>query len=180
MKKLWNITSSILVGIVVILALVLVGVRLLGYQTYVVLSGSMEPTYPTGSLIYVKQVDYTELKVGDPITFMVDEDTVATHRIIEILVDDQDCSVLRFRTQGDANDSPDGTAVHYKNIIGKPVVCIPKLGYVANFIQNAPGKYLAIGFGAILLVLVFLPDLLKEDNDKKKKSEEPKIRIRNT
>lgn len=166
MKKVLNVITSVFVGMVVVLVLALVGVRLLGIQTYVVLSGSMEPTYPTGSLLYVKHIDTNELKVGDPITFMVDEDTVATHRIIEIIPDDEDSSILRFRTQGDANNSPDGTAVHYKNVIGKPILCIPYMGYVANFVQNPPGKYLAIGAAAILIVLVFLPDLIKEDDKK--------------
>lgn len=150
------------------LAVALVGVRLVGLNTYVVLSGSMEPTYHTGSLLYVKSVDPQDLRVGDPITFMLNEDTVATHRIIEILPDEEDSSVLRFRTQGDANDAPDGTPVHYKNVIGKPVFSVPYLGYFANFVQNPPGLYFAIGFAVVLVLLVFLPDLL-DDSDKKGK-----------
>lgn len=166
LKKVWNVVSTVLVVLVVLLAVALVGVRLVGIKTYAVVSGSMEPTYPTGSLLYVKSVDANELQVGDAITFMVDEDTVATHRIIEILPDEEDSSVLRFRTQGDANDTPDGTPVHYKNIIGKPVFSIPYLGYVAHFVQNPPGLYLTIGAAAILVVLVFLPDLFKDDKKK--------------
>lgn len=170
-RKVWNIVSTVLVVLVVLLAVALVGVRLVGIRTYAVVSGSMEPTYPTGSLLYVKSADASELQVGDAITFMVDEDTVATHRIIEILPDEEDSSVLRFRTQGDANDTPDGTPVHYKNIIGKPVFSVPYLGYVAHFVQNPPGLYLTIGAAAILVVLVFLPDLFKEE---KKKQDAPK------
>ncbi|MGN1399078.1 MAG: signal peptidase I [Erysipelotrichaceae bacterium] len=174
LKKVWNFITGILVALVVLLAIALVGVRLVGLRTYVVLSGSMEPTYPTGSLIYVKEVDTSQLKAGDVITFMIDEDTIATHRIIEVLPDEEDSSVIRFRTQGDANDSPDGSPVHYKNVIGTPVFCVPKLGYVANFIQNPPGKYLAFGFGAILLVLVFLPDLIGDDDKEKEKKKKEK------
>lgn len=171
-KKLWNFLTTILVTLVVVLAIALVGVRLFGYRTYVVLSGSMEPTYPTGSLLYVKSVDTNTLKAGDPITFMVDENTVATHRIVEVVPDEEDSTVIRFVTKGDANESIDGTMVHYKNVIGTPVFCVPYLGYVANFIQNPPGKYLAIGLGAILIVLTFLPDLIKDDDEDKK--EKPK------
>ena len=160
-----------LVGIVVLLAVALVGVRLIGLEPYVVLSGSMEPTYHVGSLIYVKSVDYRDLKVGDPITYMVSQDTVVTHRIIEVLVDEEDPNTLRYFTQGDANSVADGTSVHYKNIIGKPVFSIPYLGYVSNYIQNPPGKYIAISGGAILILLVFLPDIFS-DEDKKKKSEQ--------
>lgn len=96
----------------------------------------MEPTYHTGSLIYVKSVDYTELKTGDVISFMLNEDTVATHRIVEIVPDEEDASVLRFRTKGDANNTDDGGLVHYKNVIGTPIFTIPYLGYVANYIQH--------------------------------------------
>lgn len=170
-KKIWNWISGVLVGIVVLLAIALVGVRLIGLEPYVVLSGSMEPTYHVGSLIYVKSVDYKELKVGDPITYMVSQDTVVTHRIIEVLVDEEDPNTLRYFTQGDANSVADGTSVHYKNIIGKPVFSIPYLGYVSNYIQNPPGKYIAISGGAILILLVFLPDIFS-DEDKKKKSEQ--------
>ena len=150
----------------VVLALMLVGVRLIGMQVFTVLSGSMEPTYETGSLIYVKDVDYRELKEGDVITFMLSEDTVATHRIMGIVPDEEDPSVLRYRTKGDANDAEDGSLVHYKNILGTPVFTIPKLGYVANYIQNPPGTYIAISVGAVLMLLVFLPDLFGSDEPK--------------
>lgn len=162
-KKIWNIITSIIVALAVLLAIALVGVRLIGFQVFTVLSGSMEPTYHVGSLIYVKDVDYTELEAGDVITFMLDEDTVATHRIVEVVPDETDSSVLRFRTKGDANAAEDGSLVHYKNVIGTPVFTIPKLGYVANYIQNPPGMYVAISAGAILLLLVFLPDLFSKD-----------------
>ena len=165
-KRIWNWISSILVAAVVLLAVALVGVRIVGLQPYVVLSGSMEPTYPVGSLIYVKSADYKQLKVGDPITFLVSEDTVATHRIIEVLPDEDDPNTIRYFTQGDANDAPDGSSVHYKNIIGKPVFSIPYLGYVSNYIQAPPGKYVAISGCALLMLLVFLPDVFAKDDKK--------------
>ena len=165
-KRIWNWISSILVASVVLLAVALVGVRIVGLQPYVVLSGSMEPTYPVGSLIYVKSTDYKQLTVGDPITFLVSEDTVATHRIIEVLPDEDDPNTIRYFTQGDANDAPDGSSVHYKNIIGKPVFSIPYLGYVSNYIQAPPGKYVAISGCALLMLLVFLPDIFVKDEKK--------------
>ena len=171
MKKAWSIISGVLVGIVVLLAVALVGVRLVGLRPFAVLSGSMEPEYHVGSLIYVKRVDYKTLQVGDDITYMLDEDTVVTHRIIEVLVDEEDPDTLRYFTQGIANDIPDSVSVHYKNIIGKPIFSIPYLGYVSNYIQNPPGMYIAIAAGAILILLVFLPDLFADD--KKKKNEAP-------
>ena len=167
-KKIWNGFTTVLVALVFIIAVLLVGVRLVGFQVYTVLSGSMEPTYHTGSLIYVKEVDPYELEAGDVITFMLDEDTLATHRIVEVVPDGEDAAVIRFRTKGDANDAEDGSLVHYKNVVGTPVFSIPYLGYAANYIQHPPGTYVAIAAGAILLMLVFIPDLFDEDEKKKR------------
>ena len=124
--------TTLLVVAVVMLAILLVGMRFAGFKVFTVLSGSMEPAYHTGSVIYVKDVDYTQLKEGDVITFAISEDMVATHRIMGVVPDKDDPSVLRFRTKGDANDTEDGTLVHYKNIVGSPVFTIPYLGYVAS------------------------------------------------
>ncbi len=173
-KKIWNGFTTLLVILVVILALLLVGARLIGLQVFTVLSGSMEPSYHTGSLIYVKGVDPFELESGDVITFMLDEDTVATHRIVEVVPDEEDTSVVRFRTKGDVNDVEDGSLVHYKNVIGSPVFSIPGLGYVANYIQNPPGLYVAISAGAILLILVFLPDIFAGDKKEAEAAPKPK------
>lgn len=166
-KKIWNVITTVLVILVVLLAMALAGVRLFGLQVYTVLSGSMEPTYHVGALIYDKEVEPQQLQPGDVITFMVDEDTIATHRIVEVVPDEEDSSVLRFRTKGDANDVEDGSLVHYKNVLGTPVFTIPKLGYFANFVQQPPGLYVAIVFGAVLVLMAFLPDLF--DDSKKKK-----------
>ncbi len=166
LAKIWSAVTWVIVVLAILLALLLIGTRLIGITPYAVLSGSMEPTYMTGSLIYVKKVDCSTLTVGDPITFMLNEKTVATHRIIEIIPDENDPTVFRFFTKGDANENPDGSSVHSNNVIGKPIFTIPYLGYVSNFISNPPGMYLAIGAGAILIILVFLPDLFKEEEDK--------------
>ena len=168
-KKIWNVVTTLLVAAVVLLAIALVGVRLFGLQVYTVLSGSMEPAYPVGALLYDKKVDPAQLRPGDVITFMLDEETIVTHRIVEVVPDEEDPSVIRFRTKGDANAAEDGSLVHYKNVLGTPVFTIPKLGYFANFVQQPPGLYVAIAFGAVLVLLAFLPDLLGDDKKKKGK-----------
>ena len=164
-KKAWDIISTALVVIVVLFAILLVGVRLFDIQVFSVISGSMEPEYPVGSLIYVKEVDPSELEVNDVITYVLPNNTPSTHRIVRIDKENQ-----LIYTKGDANDNEDSAPVHFKNLIGKPVFTIPCLGYVAHYIQHPPGMYVAIAFGAILLILVFLPDLLKKDEKKNTKS----------
>ena len=173
-KRIWNAFTTVLVVLIVILAILLVGVRVVGLKPFVVLSGSMEPDYPTGSLIYVKEVDPFELEPGDVITFMLNETTVATHRMVGVVPDDEDPSVIRFRTKGDANDFEDGTLVHYKNVIGSPVFVIPLLGYVSNYISQPPGLYIA-GIGLLLVILLmFVPDILRAADKADKKAAEKK------
>lgn len=173
-KKVWNVISTVLVALVVLLALLLVGARVFGLRVYTVLSGSMEPTYHTGSLIYVRKVDPYTIEEGQPITFMLDENTVATHRVVGIVPDEEDPTVIRFRTKGDANDAEDGTLVHYKNVVGTPVFTIPYLGYFSNWITHAPGKYIAITAAVVFLILLFLPDMLKKADEADKKAAERK------
>ena len=173
-KKIWNGVSTALVVVVVLLAVLLAGARLLGLQVYTVLSGSMEPQYHVGSIIYVKEVEPSELKVGDAISFLISENTVATHRIIEILPDEDDPDVIRFRTKGDNNDIEDTNPVHCNNVLGKVVGTIPLLGYVSDFVQNPPGTYITLGAVFVLILAVFLPDIfsnakaLKEENAREK------------
>ncbi len=167
MKKGMKALTTVLVIVVVVFAVLLVGVRLVGLTPYSVLSGSMEPTYQTGSLIYVKQVRPEDVQVGQAITFVLNEDlVVATHRVIEI-----DAVNELFYTKGDANESPDGAPVHFKNLIGVPVFSIPYLGYAASFVQKPPGIYLTIAAGAILLLLIFLPDIVRAFKKEKDKQE---------
>lgn len=173
-KKIWDIVTTILVGIVVVFALLLVGARLVGLHVFTVLSGSMEPEYHTGALIYVKEVDHTELEEGDVITYMLSQDMVATHRIVGIVPDDEDPSIIRYRTKGDANEAEDATLVHYQNVIGKPVFTIPYLGYITNYIQSPPGSYVAVAVASFVLLLAFLPDIFSDDEDDKKSKKKKK------
>lgn len=179
MKKIWDLVTTLVVILAVLLAVALVGVRLVGFQVFTVLSGSMEPVYSPGDLIYVKDVEPEELGTGDIITFMVSENTIATHRIVGEVPDETDPELVRYRTKGDANDAEDGTLVHPLNIIGTPVFCIPKLGYLANYIQSPPGMYIAIAVAALFLALMFIPDLFEDDEEedkpKKKKKEKTPV-----
>ena len=103
--------------------------------------------------------------MGDPITFVMNEDlVVATHRVVDIDGENQ-----RFTTKGDANDAVDGAPVHFKNLIGKPVFCVPYLGYLSDYLTHPPGMYVGWSVAAVLLLLLFTPELLKwaEKSDRK-------------
>ncbi len=168
LRKAWDIATSVVVALVVLLAILLAGVRVVGLTPYAVLSGSMEPTYHVGSLLYVKAVEPERIEVGDPITFVLNEDlAVATHRVVEI------DPAGAFITKGDANDNADAVPVLYENLLGKPVFTIPYLGYLSNALSTTRGMILAGTVAAILLILAFVPDLLSKA-DKADKAKQPK------
>lgn len=180
-KKIWNGFTTLVVILVVALALLLAGARLIGLQVYTVLSGSMEPNYHVGSIIYAKKVDPATLEVGDAISFLLSENTVATHRIIEVIPDENDPNVIRFRTKGDNNEIEDAKPVHCNNVLGKVVGTIPLLGYVSNFVQNPPGTYITLGAAMVMILAVFLPDIigkartLKAEAEPEPEPEQPQI-----
>lgn len=171
MKKIWNGISTAVVVLVVVLALLLAGARLIGLQVYTVLSGSMEPNYHVGAIIYVKDVEPKTLQVGDAISFMISENTVATHRIIEVIPDENDPNVVRFRTKGDNNDIADTNPVHCNNVLGKVVGTVPLLGYVSDFVQNPPGTYITLAAAMVMVLVVFLPDIIRSARALKEESQ---------
>ena len=170
-KALWSRAKTVVVVAIAVLAITLIGLKLLGFRTFTVMSGSMEPEYQVGALIYVRPANYESLKVGDVISYVAnDEKTVVTHRIVGVEVDKDDSSVRRFRTKGDANTVADSKLVHYKNVLGTPIIIIPLIGYFVNSIQQPPGIYITLVVGTLLLAWTFLPETLEERRKTARKS----------
>ena len=182
-RRIWGIITTLAVIAVVVLAILLVGVRVVGLTPYAVLSGSMEPTYHVGSLIYVRKVAPEDVQIGDPITFVVNEDLlVATHRVVDIAVKDEETGeettvevpldepAYYYQTKGDANADVDGAPVYYKNLIGEPVFSVPYLGYLSSALQTKKGMILGVTAALVLLLLLFMPDILRSADESDKKS----------
>lgn len=147
-KLVFKWIRIVLVGLLVCFTSLLVGLKLFGLKSYVVLSGSMEPKYSVGELIYVKDTKAEEVGVGDIIVFPFG-DAVATHRIVGVNED-----AMYFRTKGDANSYTDASPVYFDEIIGIPVFSIPLVGYVSLAVQSPWG----IAAVAILCILLLLWD----------------------
>ena len=140
----------------VVLGLLLAVPQLLGLQICTVHSDDM-PDYPSGSLLYVREVDPTALDNGDVITYMISQEEVKTHRIAGVVTEEGDASEIRFRTKGDANAGEDPTLVYYRNVLGIPVMAIPVLGHAADFFTTTVGLCTAVAAGIVWLLLVLLP-----------------------
>ncbi len=127
--------------------------RFAGIEQYVVISGSMEPAVPVGSMVYSAQTDPSTLESGDIIVFNTPETdgTPITHRIVENHIADGEVI-----TKGDANEQNDLSPVKYADILGKVQLTVPMLGYIASPLATLMGK-IAMGcviVGAYLLTIV--------------------------
>lgn len=155
---------KILMNIIIVVLIILVGIlfvpRFFGYQNFAVISGSMEPNMPVGSIVYAHPEDFENIKVNDVISYRVNEETMVTHRVVEVNEEDKS-----FITKGDANDVNDANPISYENVVGVVKMCIPLLGYITMYIKTPLGVGVLCGIVFIILLLNFLPDLLKKDEE---------------
>jgi len=170
MKKIFRISGRVISGIVLVLMCCLVILVLssrasggeptiFGYQVKVVLSGSMEPTFKTGSIIAIKLGDSkSSYHKKDVITFK-DGEKLITHRIIKVkVVNGQPL----YKTKGDNNDAPDMNMVMPKNVVGKYTnFTIPYMGYVINYATSKIGAALLLIIPGIMLVLSSVWSILR-------------------
>ncbi len=148
-----------------------------GRYLFIVLSGSMEPSFDTGSVVLVKPTAPEEVKVGDVVTFSGFAGTkqLTTHRVAEIQ-NDEDYGLL-FITKGDANEHNDPDPVLAKNIVGTVTGHIPLIGYLLHFIQTRHGLLLFILVPASLLIGFEVSGFLTKQSAKrnaKAKARKPK------
>lgn len=166
MKSIWNFISSLLLILCISVAALLLLPQFAGLKPMYVLSGSMEPAYHVGSLIYIKHGDADKLEVSKPVTYtMGNSDVIVTHRVIKI-----DKEKRLFYTKGDANLSEDSGATSFDHIIGYPLLSIPYLGYVAAFVSTTAGKIILAAGLAILFIMSYLFDFLTKRGEESEKN----------
>lgn len=148
-----------------------------GYQMYVVLSGSMNPAFDTGSLAFVRPINPREIRVGDIITFKGASGSaiLTTHRVVEINNHDG----LTFTTRGDANNVNDPNPVSAANVVGKVHGAVPYIGYLMGFAQTKNGLIVLVFVPGLLVIVSEVRNLFKYmgemDKEKKKKKDGDKL-----
>ena len=139
------------IGGLILLALAVVAIgssvipRVMVMQPYAIISGSMEPAYPTGSLVYADPVEGSSLQAGDVVAFW-EEEEVIIHRVKE--VDDQTGHLV---TKGDANEDVDLRPVPFQNVLGRVVFSVPVVGYFLMALGTTAGL-LVLGWVVIMAV----------------------------
>ncbi|MFZ3591224.1 signal peptidase I SipW [Bacillus sp. DJP31] len=146
--------------------------QVFGYQLKTVLSGSMEPTFKTGSIIAIKPMDDSiKLAKKDVITFLQADGNVVTHRITDVI--NQGDHVL-YQTKGDNNQNLDTQPVLSQNVIGKYTgFTIPFLGYFIDFAKSSKGTAMLLIIPGVLLLgysVISIMSALREIDRKTKES----------
>ena len=134
LPALCNVLGTLLLVGVIVLCVPLAVPAIVGYQTFEVMSGSMEPQIPVGSAVYVKQVDPTQIEIGDVVAYQ-DESGVVVHRVTA-----NRTSVGELVTKGDANNVEDFAPIPYDAVIGRVEAQVPILGTFMAILSSFTGK----------------------------------------
>lgn len=152
-KKILSIlTTSFLVLVILFSAVALTGklnggkTTLFGSELLVVLSGSMSPTFDTGSIVAIKPISFSDIQKGDIITFKNTDGLIVTHRVQEITGNE-------LVTKGDANNAKDNETVTADRVMGRVQYSVPLAGYAIDFIRSKVGLLLFLVIPGIYLIV---------------------------
>lgn len=162
LKFIRYVINFTLIIVVVGLAAVFLLPQALGYQPYMVVSASMQQSFPVGSLIFVKDIAPEDVQVGDPITFTSGTLNI-THRVLSI-----NRSARVFTTKGDNNSASE--QIPFDSVRGKALdFCIPQMGYFASWFVTSTGRLTTL---LIILSLAFMSFTLGKLEESGKEGDE--------
>jgi signal peptidase I len=148
MLKILNRLGLLLLGVVMIFTIFVYVAPHFGWNVDEVISGSMSPTIPVGSLVIYTPMKTGRVIIGDIIVFKIDPDAnMICHRAVGF-----NASELTYTTKGDANDSVDPFVVPAANVKGIITFHMPKIGYLIKFLHTLPGFLVGIILPAATIV----------------------------
>ena len=132
LRRSLGIAGAVVTASAICLAGVLLLGRTFGLSAYVVMSGSMEPSLPVGSLMFVAPSPSSDIRPGDVVTFAL-ADGVVTHRVVEVRSGTRGPLLV---TKGDSNLDPDQQPVQLGASVGTPRALIPGLGFAVVYAES--------------------------------------------
>ncbi len=172
-RRVVSILTTVVMVAALLLAALMVVPTLLGFERYVIVSGSMVPTIPVGSVVYDEVVPVGDIEVGDIITFVPPPeygiDDPVTHRVVKITSAGKNSShpgERIFQTKGDANEDVDP----WEMVLDGPdqaryVRHIPYVGYVYMALQVRWVQVVAIAIPSIALIVYIIVTLWRVSGD---------------
>ena len=165
-RRIGSTLCALLIAAGILFGALLVVPALMGWERYVITSGSMTGTYDRGSLVFDEVVPTKSLKVGDVITYQPPAGSgpkgLVTHRIIKI-GHEKKTGTTYYRTKGDANQSKDPWTFTLPGKEQPRVVAgVPKAGFVLAALAERNVRMLIVGFPALLIALFALIGLWRD------------------
>jgi signal peptidase len=153
-RWLWALKAAVATLLLTLVLALVAGTAptAIGFETFVVMSGSMEPALGVGDLAVVGPVKPEQLSLRDIISYRTpaQPNVIVTHRLVGVGVNE--AGALMFATKGDANDSVDQVEVNSQAVLGRVFYAVPKIGYLVDFAKRPIGKATLLGLPALLLV----------------------------
>lgn len=154
--------------------------RLFGINEFNVMTGSMSPTYPVGTLVFVQPKDPSTIRPGEVVTVIMNENLdMITHRVVANNYDEK-----TITTKGDANNSEDGPSL-YENVVGVVCFAVPNVGGIVDYLTNdSQGRIVGIAFAIGILALTFIAEglcvlMTKQDANVYQKNGKAAYSVRN-
>lgn len=171
-KTIWNIIYTLLFLLVVLMLIVVVlqrvtdnSITLGGIRIFTVATGSMKPVYEVGDVLIAKEIDASEIKIGDDIVYKGEKSSfsgkVITHRVITI--EKQENGNYKIITKGVANESED-PEIDQTQVYGKIIYKVNSLSYIGRLIQNIYVFYFIIFIPIGLLIYKQIKNILSFKN----------------
>lgn len=128
----------LLLFLIVVAAAVIVAPALTKSTPYTILTSSMEPTYPAGTLVIVRPVPMEDIRIGTVVTYQLEsgEAELVTHRVVAVNQPNLPGGEPTFVTKGDANSVPDAEPVQYVQVRGEVWYSVPYIGWINNFVNG--------------------------------------------
>ena len=149
-----------LLALVALIAVLVIALPMLTKSTpYTVLTSSMTPSYPAGTLVVVKPTDVQQIRIGDVVTYQItsNQPAVVTHRVIQIVEPTTAAGTMSFITKGDANSLPDAAPVKPVQVRGVVWYAVPYIGWVNNVVNgDARNAIVPIVAGGLFLYAGFM------------------------
>ncbi|MBR3275470.1 MAG: signal peptidase I [Eubacterium sp.] len=157
---LFHVLGIVLIVAVIAACIPLTVPKFFGYEIYSIVSGSMRPEYPVGTVVYVKDMEPAQVEEGDVIAF-VRENSIVVHRVVQNRTVE-----ARFITKGDANEINDIDPVPYDNMVGRVEKKFPVAGHFLSIFNTFVGKIYFLGVALIGVLFCALSSLLKDKRGK--------------
>ena len=165
-RRVGRALCALLIAAGILFGAFLVGPALMGWERYVIVSGSMTGTYDRGSLVFDEVVPTKSLKVGDVITYRPPPNAgpkgLVTHRIVKIFKDPKTGDRV-YRTKGDANPGPDPWRFFLPDKeVARVTAGVPKVGFVLAALAERDVRMLIVGLPALLIALTVMAGLWRD------------------